>query len=83
MKEEQQAKAFPSRAREELHYAGKQFYKSVIIAIVWAILLYLSHFFSAGLTVAFALVGSILLLATVTYSVGHFVRFLIFSIRKR
>lgn len=81
MKEENQAKTFSSRAQEELHYAGKQFYKFIIIAIVSGIVLYLSHFFSPVLAMLLGIVCFLLLLATLTYSVGHFIRYLIFSAR--
>ncbi|MDB5085675.1 MAG: hypothetical protein JWN30_2561 [Bacilli bacterium] len=69
--------------RQELVYAGKQFMKTLFIAVVLSILLYLSHFFSAGLTIAFALIGSLLLLITLTYAIGHLVRFALFSLRKK
>lgn len=77
------ALVFPSRAKEELHYAGKQFTKSLIILVVLALLLYLAHFFSSALTILIFFIGLILWLATVTYSIGHFVRFLMFSKRNQ
>ncbi|GAX89075.1 hypothetical protein [Effusibacillus lacus] len=84
MQEEQvHSNRFPTRAREELHYAVKQFSKFLIILIVSAILVYLAHFFSNGLAVMFAVIGFFLLLITGTYSVGHLVRFFIFMARKQ
>jgi uncharacterized membrane protein len=74
---------FPSRAAEELYWAGKQLTKTLMIIVVLAILLYLSHFFSMGLAVVLFFIGLILIIATGTYTVGHFVRYLVFSSRKQ
>jgi hypothetical protein len=76
---EKQQPEFATRAQEELHYAGKQGLKAITIVVVLAILLYITHFLSTGFTLLFAAIGFILFLATATYSVGHFVRFLYFK----
>ncbi|MGZ4030706.1 MAG: hypothetical protein ACXVP5_11810 [Tumebacillaceae bacterium] len=73
---------FATRAQEELYWAGKQLTKTLMILVVLAILLYLAHFFSMILAVVLFFIGLILMIATGTYTVGHFVRYLIFSSRK-
>lgn len=76
-----EAPVFPTRWQEERYYAGRQFIKAITIVIVLAIILYITHFLSGGFTLLFAFIGLILFLATATYSVGHFVRYLIFKSR--
>ncbi|HEU4964577.1 MAG TPA: hypothetical protein VFV52_12095 [Bacilli bacterium] len=78
-KKQKQAPTFEKQYQEELYYAGKQFYKTLFIIVVLAIILYLTHFLSKGFTVLFAFIGIIMLMATLTYSIGHFVRYLIFK----
>jgi len=76
-------RTFNSRAEEELYHAGRQFWKTLFLIVVLAIILYITHFLSAGWTVLFAIIGFLMLLITVTYSVGHFVRFLLFRSRNQ
>ncbi|ASS73726.1 hypothetical protein CIG75_01185 [Tumebacillus algifaecis] len=80
-KSAKQPPVFPTRWQEERHYAGRQLIKAITIVIVLSIILYITHFLSAGFTLLFGFIGLILFLATATYSVGHFVRFLIFKSR--
>jgi hypothetical protein len=81
MQENNHQPRFPSRAKEEMFYARQQLIKGITILVVLAIVLYIAHFFNAILTLLLAFIGFLLLLATFTYAIGHFVRFLIFSRR--
>ncbi|MFD2170388.1 hypothetical protein [Tumebacillus lipolyticus] len=76
-----QPPVFASKWQEELHYAGRQLIKAISIVIVLSIILYITHFLSTGFTILFAVIGFLLFLVTATYSVGHFVRFMVFKSR--
>lgn len=76
-------KVFPSRAKEELYYAGKQSVKAIFITVLMAVALYLAKYFSPVLTFIFGAIGFIFFLASAAYAVGHFVRYLFFAARKQ
>lgn len=82
-KQPKQPPTFEKKYQEERYYASKQFIKTLFIILVLAIILYITHFLSDMFTVLFALIGLIMILATGTYSIGHFVRYLIFKARNQ
>ncbi|MBL0388210.1 hypothetical protein JJB07_16475 [Tumebacillus sp. ITR2] len=74
---------FSTRAAEELYWSGRQLIKLLAIVIACGITLFIAQFFSKVLFLLIAFIGFILSLATVTYMIGHFVRFLVFKSRQQ
>ncbi|PWK06996.1 hypothetical protein [Tumebacillus permanentifrigoris] len=72
---------FPNRAAEELYWAGRQLIKTLTIAIALAITMFIAQFFNGVLTLLIGFIGFILVLATGTYTVGHFVRYFVYRSR--
>jgi hypothetical protein len=81
MAKEKTPPTFPTRAAEELYWAGRQLIKTLTIIIACAITLFIAQFFSGILTLLIGFIGLILVLATGTYTIGHFVRYFVFKSR--